>query len=392
MYSESIILKLIDLIYSAAGDAENWPVLLERLALTLGGTIGTIHHQTADLAESNFSSSWNVDPAYINEYTSHYGRVNLWISHRKELVQQGRVNTAQMLVPDEIMLRSEYYNDYLRRMSVYQMVAATVLKTGAVSSNLTIFRSTDAEPFGDADCDLLRTLMPHLQRAFQLHNRIEGLEKKANTVEATLDRLPTAVVLLDSRGSVLFMNKCAAALFQEQKYLRLNSTGSIRAVRPSEDKQLTCLIQGAVATGNGISYHSGGAMNISRNSYQRPLHVVVSPLRSQALYLGKTIPTAAVFITDPERKPWLPEEWLRQLYDLTPAESRLAQLLASGSDLKEAAEQLQVSRSTVRSQLKSIFAKTDSNRQSELIRLLLTGPAQLFVVHKPQGPAQNRTR
>jgi DNA-binding CsgD family transcriptional regulator len=72
----------------------------------------------------------------------------------------------------------------------------------------------------------------------------------------------------------------------------------------------------------------------------------------------------------------LPEEWLQQLYGLTPAESRLALLLAAGNAPKEAAQQLQVGISTVRSQLKSIFAKTDTNRQSELVRLLLMSPAQ----------------
>jgi DNA-binding CsgD family transcriptional regulator len=53
-------------------------------------------------------------------------------------------------------------------------------------------------------------------------------------------------------------------------------------------------------------------------------------------------------------------------------------LLAGGIDPKEAAAQLEVALSTVRSQLKSIFAKTDTSRQSELVRLLLLGPARLL--------------
>jgi len=215
--------------------------------------------------------------------------------------------------------------------------------------------------------------VPHLSRALQLHDRIQGLEKKANVLEESLDRVPAAIVLVDSRGRVLFLNRPAAALFQQQKYVWLTPAG-IQVARTSEHKYLTGLIRGATGTGSGTALHPGGAMNISRDGYQRPLHVLVSPLRTEALYLGKAIPTAIIFITDPERKPWMPTEWLQQLYGLTPAEARLAQLLASGSSLKEASEQLKVAVSTVRSQLNSVFAKTNTNRQSELMQLLLMSP------------------
>jgi DNA-binding NarL/FixJ family response regulator len=73
-----------------------------------------------------------------------------------------------------------------------------------------------------------------------------------------------------------------------------------------------------------------------------------------------------------------------QLYGLTPAEARLAFLLAAGENVKGAAEKLRLAQSTLRSQLKCIFTKTHTSRQSEILRVLLLAPmrsAQIEMVH-----------
>jgi DNA-binding CsgD family transcriptional regulator len=88
-------------------------------------------------------------------------------------------------------------------------------------------------------------------------------------------------------------------------------------------------------------------------------------------------PGAAIFITDPESQHKPDWQILGSLFGLTTAEARLTILLLQGHTLKEAADQIKVTINTVHSQLKSVFAKTGVNRQADLMRILLTGPAQL---------------
>lgn len=64
------------------------------------------------------------------------------------------------------------------------------------------------------------------------------------------------------------------------------------------------------------------------------------------------------------------EAQLRALFGLTPAEARLAQLLASGDTLEEVAEKLAIKLSTARSQLSVIFSKSDIRRQTKLVAIL----------------------
>lgn len=61
---------------------------------------------------------------------------------------------------------------------------------------------------------------------------------------------------------------------------------------------------------------------------------------------------------------------LRELFGLTAAETRIALELARGNTLTEIANAHQLSRTTIRSQLASLFMKTQTRRQSELIALL----------------------
>jgi DNA-binding CsgD family transcriptional regulator len=76
-----------------------------------------------------------------------------------------------------------------------------------------------------------------------------------------------------------------------------------------------------------------------------------------------------VFCDGPDTQALNPVE-LSRLFGFSPRESALAQALMNGQPLANAAGSLGVSHETVRSQLKSLFAKTDTNRQAELTAVL----------------------
>jgi DNA-binding CsgD family transcriptional regulator/PAS domain-containing protein len=371
--SEEIILRLVDLIYMAAADASQWPTVVHSLAEVLNGTAGTLHGHQIPSQESHFSADWNIDPRAVTEYTEYFGYRNIWRFFRPNLLQTGSVTVTQELCPQEVFVKSEYYHDYLRRYDLFQAVAVTLRRDGRDFSNLTIFRPRGALMFDEAERNLLVILAPHLVRSFELHSRIQGLERKADAAADVLDQIPQAVVLFGTGGKVLMANRAATALLGIEPTLKLTRQVLVAAV-PSENKRLNQLIQGVLATGMGKGFHSGGGMVISRAGLRRPLHVLVTPLRTRTIRLGKDVPVAAVFISDPEREPVSESQALSQLYGLTAAESRLALVLAAGKTIKDAAEQFGVTQSTLRSQLKSVFGKTNTNSQSQLVRLILLTP------------------
>ena len=103
------------------------------------------------------------------------------------------------------------------------------------------------------------------------------------------------------------------------------------------------------------------------------MQVSVVPFHSSQM-LFDAFPCALVFVTDPDRQSASRASILSNLYQLTPAECRLADLLLQGRDLAEAATSMRITRGTARFMLKSVFRKTDTHRQSELTRFLLCLP------------------
>ena len=79
---------------------------------------------------------------------------------------------------------------------------------------------------------------------------------------------------------------------------------------------------------------------------------------------------AILMVVDPDAQRAPAEPILRQAFGLTPAEARLAAGLARGCDLGQVAAAHRIRAGTARAQLKSIFAKTSTRRQAELVALI----------------------
>jgi DNA-binding CsgD family transcriptional regulator len=100
----------------------------------------------------------------------------------------------------------------------------------------------------------------------------------------------------------------------------------------------------------------------------------VFPLRRGHAIRGMSSAAEAVLLVDDPHENAKPAQadLYSRAFRLTPAEARLAVHLANGTSLTEVSDMLGVTYNTVRAQLRSIFDKTDTHRQAELVGLLQT--------------------
>jgi DNA-binding NarL/FixJ family response regulator len=82
-------------------------------------------------------------------------------------------------------------------------------------------------------------------------------------------------------------------------------------------------------------------------------------------------------VTDPDRTPAPDAELIRTMLSLTFSESLFVRRLVAGFSLEQAAAQLGLRSETVRTRLKIVFQKTNTHRQADLVRLVLTSVASL---------------
>jgi DNA-binding CsgD family transcriptional regulator len=117
-----------------------------------------------------------------------------------------------------------------------------------------------------------------------------------------------------------------------------------------------------------------GSMSLPRPGDGGLLAILVSSVRGRDVgcFADLSMPDAAVllFIVDPANRPGVPLAWLMDAYGLTPAEARVALAASSGLTIPEVARQLNLSPNTIKTHLRKVFAKTGTNRQMELARLV----------------------
>ena len=278
--------------------------------------------------------------------------------------------------PDDLLSKTEYYNDWMCPQDLIYGMAGFIYKDDQQMSTIGFHRSKSRGPYGDQQISLIKTLMPHLQRALQLHTRIAGLQAELDSLAFSLDRLPMGVLLLDQAGQVMLTNRSADIIFSQNDGLTLALRG-VQITSKQQSDLLHKMIYGASQTSQGKGLASGGAMAVSRPSMKRPYSLLVVPLPRENFALSHRRAAVAVFISDPEQEAETIDQLLSRIYGLTPAEARLASLLMQGKSLEQSGEALQITSNTARSSLKSIFGKTQTNHQSELVRLLLNSPASL---------------
>lgn len=363
------LLDAVGHIYEAALDDEGWEPALHAINTAMGAPCSTIGVIDAENANLNFYRGVEYDPAFIASYDAYYLSINPF----RQLLQTcgERVTLGLELVEESGYRRTEYYNDWARPQKLDYDAGYVFNHDGTRFTLLTSTRPRRMGQFGEAELVVLRTLAPHIKRALALRRRLWDVAGERDAFTEALDGLAFGVVLVDESGHVRHANQRARTLFQDGEGLRLHGR-QLCTPQAAETEILRRLIHDAVQASLGLG-GGAGSMALPRASHLRPLLVQVYPLRAAA---GDALTTASgkaralVAVHDPDDVPPAPAALLRQAFGLTPAETRLVVALAQGTRLSEAAEMLSLSKETVRNQLKSVFAKTDTHRQSDLVRLV----------------------
>jgi DNA-binding CsgD family transcriptional regulator len=377
MYSERKTQELIPIIYDAVEDRSLWPIVLNRIAALLRSEVGTLYAQDLQSQAGRVAAVVGIDSVHQRAYEQYYAAKNIFFICGKHSLISGAVCTADMMCPDRsIVLKSEFYNDFMVPLGMYEGMNGVIFKDQDWTSMIGVIRLKNRAQFREADVRSLKALMPHLQRAFHLQRRLSRLEAQQAATEAALDQWSMGVILLDQNRRVLLMNRSAEAILRQSDGLTFRH-GELRAAFANETTALQKSILGATRLYSGLVVSPSGAIKITRPSQKRPLEIFVTPVRTNTTVFPGMNAAAAMFVYNPEATETSNQDMLRQLYGLSAAEAKTAALLLAGKSVTEIANELHVTRETPRMHVKRIFEKTGTRRQSELIRLLLRNPAHL---------------
>lgn len=210
----------------------------------------------------------------------------------------------------------------------------------------------------------LKSLVPYLEQALLLGGRTHEPGSASVAQPALLQELPLPVCVIADDLTVLSATAKAATILEHGSLLS-RAGEKISASDEGLQKALANAVTAAIESAESQVFRgqaeSGGeetflTVPISWNSPQ-------GAVRSAVLFLNLEQGAHDKLISS-----------LQSVYELTPSEAEVTVLLAQGLSVEQIASNKSSSPNTVRTQLKSVFGKTQTSRQAELVSMVLSGP------------------
>jgi DNA-binding CsgD family transcriptional regulator len=400
---------LVHQIYDASVHPEHWSQVVASIAASFGSAKGLMLTPHLGPQHGGLVFPAGIDEADLQLWASHYIDKNVWAigMQNRGLWREGHAWVGEDMLPRKEFLASPFYREFLSTQGIAFVCAGIVFagSSDLPATALSVFRDVHEPDFDRDDIAWMKLLVSHVSRSLGLMMQLDKALVQNASLLASFDRLSLGVALLNNNMQVVHLNQAAHNVINRGDGLFMTAR-----------QELECMPDAAWVDRPGLRTSKGHdrmPRNGQRSSLLRwlrdlrdapitdPQHFtqgyVVSRLGDDTNKLHYVLQCApvpvsnggvariwqvdgrgskqicfAVFITDPQAVQLPSSARLRELYGLTPAEANVACEFARGHSYKQVAQRLRISEDTVRAHIKQIYPKTRVNRQSDLVRLVLS--------------------
>jgi len=373
---------LIERIYQGALHPEIWPVVLGEVADWMDAPRGSLFSVSMKMQDGGFTFDHNLTTESIELYRVKFQHEDLWANNlmKQGLFHQGNVILGSDLLPDSELFASSFYKDFLALNDMARLLTGVIFDTN--STNIpgvvcAMYRGREDTPFSETDRARYKLVLPHFSRALGVMFRLREADLKVAASLAALDHIKTAVLLVSESCEVIFVNRAAQHILEEEDGLRLQQLiGRQRWRLLASNNLLQTRIDAAIRATTSLDIvevsHFSDCIDVPRPSGRAPFALQFSALNEQNEFgSGVDKVQAIMFITDTATPLSASSDTLIRILGMTPAEARLAVALSEGISLYKAASQLNISHNTAKSQLKHIYQKTGVESRTGLVRLMI---------------------
>jgi DNA-binding CsgD family transcriptional regulator len=356
--------ELVDRIYECSLVPELWPGVLDELGRIAEGTGGTLFITKAKV------QYWTASPQNRDRAEKVMSEGWFWsgqlVSRAFAARHAGFLTELDVLTPNELD-QEPMIRDYFRPQGIGWLVGTVLPIPTGENLIFVLTRRTERGPVEREFVQKLDELRPHLARSALMSARLQ-LER-ARIASETLAALGLPALVLNDQGKVLAANSLIEAL---GSYVQWRAFDRVSLKDKAGDKLLRDAIAAVEMAGGSV--RSFPVRDLGADAMM-VAHVIPIRLSARDIFVR----CAAALVLTPVTMPQAPPvELVQSLFDLTPAEARVARSLASGKTVADIATDGGVSRNTILTQLRGVLEKTGCNRQADVVALLTAiSPARL---------------
>ena len=361
---------LIGEIYDTLIYPDRWSAVLESIAKFVRAKYAILLLEDAVIPEQSRYYISGDGAKFMPQYFQSFMLIN-----PARLATVGYVQVGDVVLTSDFMTKRQYhqtrfFREWLVELKIVDCAAAIIEKS---ATQITILSALRGDEHGAADRTVrrkLQLLLPHVQRATSIQRLLMNATLEAATLADTLDRLKGSVFLLDARGTVLHANAAARLSLGSGVLFRMHGS-RLTPVHPDARADLNAALA-AAAKGDTSLGNKGNAILLGVQDGVTVLGSVISLVSGARRRAGETYQAvAALFVREASFQTPDAIGLLMKHYALTPQETTVLVSLVEIGGVPDVARVLGLSQATVRGHLKAVYRKTETGRQSDLVKLIV---------------------
>ncbi|MFH3478334.1 helix-turn-helix transcriptional regulator [Xanthobacter variabilis] len=357
-------------IYEATLSPERWDGAMDAIAALSGSTGALVYARKP-------SGSWDIatfSPRLsdaVRIYTDEgWWQHNPWLDQSIEIAfQAGDVYCDKDILGEARIEEQPFYAQFLPRVGLGWQMAAVIHADLGAPTGLVVQRAKTKGPYAAEEMETLRLVSRHLEQSLRISSRFAAQRTAGHSATAAFDSMDRAAFVLDEQQRPLLMNQTARKLIGS--YFN-HAEGRVTPAQRTDHEAFATALQRAR---EGFAEQGGAPQptTVSGPEGASPLVVWTLPMvgaSAHHLSDGEHRGHVLVLAQPLEQDRVIDPSVLRNAFELTLGEARLAALLGAGSTLKDAAQELHITEGTARVVLKRVFQKLNISRQAELVAKL----------------------
>lgn len=377
---------LVELIYRIPINDDGWGAFCEKLTQVMD--CSTVHILAFDVEYQAYSFSRAVNKFATVSDAAHAEVAYLHYPMEADPRWEGVFNPERKgwyqchySISDEFVNNSDLYQDLLLPFNMRYTAVHELILDEKLCLLIAVQTSQVRQPLNKDELRFLDKLLVHLKRVAAIQRHIYEFSSKAIMGYALVDKLTQPIILLDLKGQICHYNIATKQLSERSKLINIDTN---KLILPIPYQKL--LIEKIKESESLFKYekikfkekHEDECIKVLDENGEM-LYIFISLLVSeQEMKAFGTRPLVMLTIYHPDYTANLDAHLLYTAFGLSPAESKVALALLEGFLPKEIASNHRVNTDTVRKQLQSIYSKTSTKRQADLIKLLLNMPRQIL--------------
>lgn len=369
-----------DLIYGAALQPYRWPFVLKKLCEELYAEKAHLFFIEKNYYYISFSTGYGYNAEVLNISAASFRRFFSGDPIAQYGISHLDIAFSDRYAVDPIILHSSNMQRKIRDRADMEYMLTAVMEDGSDEWAIINFhRPRSGTAFDESNERVLQEYIPHFKRAASIQKTLNHSGNIQTLQTTILNNLILPLLLVNEKQQIIAINSIADQVINHSNLIDIKRD-QIVCRNPNEQIKFSHALSKTIHSNdntqiplklskldNDILFLVMSAL--APRAHNRLREEIILPDES---YIKELVQKKFALITlfEPSNRNTIKTPLYVELFGLTPAEASLARCLMEGSTLKEAATKLRRSVNTARVQLQAIFEKTNTNRQSSLIKLL----------------------